>query len=65
VPSIHAFIAIADEEVQVHSPEFASAAVSDRGVKGMLDAAKAMAMTVVDLISSPEILSGVKEEFKS
>ena len=65
VPGIHAFVAIADEEVQVHSPEFASAAISDRGVKGMLDAAKAMAMTVVDLIASPEILSKVKEEFKS
>jgi len=65
VPGIHPFVAIADEEVQVHSPEFASAAISDRGVKGMLDAAKAMAMTVVDLIASPEILSKVKEEFKS
>jgi len=65
IPSIHAFVAIADEEVQVHSPEFASAAISGRGIKGMLDATKALAMTVVDLIASPEILSRVKEEFNS
>jgi amidohydrolase len=64
MPCIHAFVAIADEEVQVHSPEFASAAISDRGIKGMLDAAKAMAMTVVDLIASPETLAKVKEEFE-
>jgi metal-dependent amidase/aminoacylase/carboxypeptidase family protein len=63
-PSIHPTVAIADNEVIVHSPEFASAAASERGVKGMLDAAKALAMTVVDLLVSPETLAMVREEFE-
>jgi len=64
VPGIHPFIAIAEKEVLLHSPEFATAAASDTAIQGMLDAAKAMAMTVVDLLASPETVAQVKEEFK-
>ncbi len=64
VPSIHASVAIADSEVLVHSPEFALAAGSERGIKGILDAAKALAMTVFDLLASPEMLDKVREEFE-
>jgi amidohydrolase len=63
VPSIHPTIAIAPEEVVIHSPDFALAAASEAGIKGMLDAAKALAMTVVDLLASPETVSQVKQEF--
>jgi amidohydrolase len=63
VPGIHPTIAVAPEEVVIHSPEFAKVAASEAGIKGMLDAAKALAMTVVDLIASPEIVTKVKEEF--
>lgn len=64
VPSIHPFVAIADKDVSIHSREFATAAASERGMKGMLDAAKAMAMTAVDLLAEPELLAKVKEEFE-
>ena len=63
VPSIHPFIAIAPVEVANHSPQFALAAASEAGTHGLLDAAKALAMTVVDLVANPEIVSKVKEEF--
>jgi amidohydrolase len=63
VPSIHPNVAIAQKEVIAHSPEFALAAASEEGIKGMLDSAKAMAMTVVDLVANPEIVSRVKQEF--
>ncbi len=63
VPSIHPFVAIAEKEILIHSPQFALAAASEAGIKGMLDAAKALAMTVVDLVSSPEAMTKVKEEF--
>ena len=63
VPSIHPSVAIAPKEVVIHSPEFASAAASEAGIQGMLDAAKALAMTVVDLVADPEIVSRVKREF--
>ena len=64
VPGIHPTIAVAPEEVVIHSPEFALVAASEAGIKGMLDAAKALAMTVVDLTSSPETVTKVKEEFE-
>jgi amidohydrolase len=63
VPGIHPGVAIASPEVVIHSPEFALAAASEAGIKGMLDAAKALAMTVVDLAASPENLARVKKEF--
>jgi amidohydrolase len=63
VPSIHPTVAIAPEEVVIHSPYFALAAASEGGIKGMLDGAKALAMTVVDLVASPEIVNRVKQEF--
>ena len=64
LPSIHPFVAIAPVEVLAHSPEFAAAAASNAGRKGMLDAAKALAMTVADLLASPELLGKVREEFE-
>ncbi len=63
VPSIHPTVAIAPAEVVSHSPEFASAAASEEGIQGMLDGAKALAMTVVDLVASPEIVTRIKREF--
>lgn len=62
-PSIHASVAIASKDVLGHSPRFAVAAASEAGVQGLLDAAKALAMTVVDLVASPETVSKVKKEF--
>ena len=63
VPSIHPFVAIAPVEVIAHSPQFASAAASEAGIHGLLDAAKALAMMVIDLVANPEIVIKVKEEF--
>jgi amidohydrolase len=64
VPSIHPMVAIAPEEVSAHSPQFASAAASEAGTQGLLDGAKALAMTVVDLVANPEIMTKIKEEFR-
>jgi len=64
VPSIHPMVAIAPEEVVVHSPQFASAAASEAGSRSLFDAAKALAMTVVDLVANPEIVTKIKEEFR-
>jgi amidohydrolase len=63
IPGIHPTIAVAPEEVVIHSPEFAKVAASEAGINGMLDAAKALAMTVVDLTARPEAVTKVKEEF--
>jgi len=62
-PSIHAMVAIATKEISIHSPEFAIAAASEKGICGMLDAAKAVAMTVFDLLSNSATMRKVSEEF--
>ncbi|MFC1928565.1 M20 family metallopeptidase [Chloroflexota bacterium] len=64
VPSIHPSIAIAEEGTIKHSPQFAIAAASESGIRGMLDATKALAMTVVDLVANAETVIEIKEEFK-
>ena len=62
VPSIHPTVAIAPAEVWPHTPEFASAAASEAGHEGLIDAAKAMAMTVADVLQ-PGMLDRVRQEF--
>ena len=63
VPSIHPTIAIAPREVVIHTPEFAAAAASEAGHEGLMDAAKAMAMTIVDILGQPGMLDKIKQEF--
>jgi len=63
VPSMHPFVAISSEPVPLHSTEFAAVAASDAGMEGLIDGAKALAMTAADVISQPEALSRIKEEF--
>lgn len=62
-PSIHPYLAIAPENVHVHTPEFTVATASENGIDGMCDAAKALAMIIVDLLSNPEILQKARDEF--
>jgi amidohydrolase len=64
VPSIHGMIAIAPLGALLHTPEFAAAAASQAGHQGLLDAAKAMAMTVADILQ-PGMLDKIKQEFRS
>jgi metal-dependent amidase/aminoacylase/carboxypeptidase family protein len=64
VPSIHAVFAIAPPRVLIHSPRFAAAAASEAGIRGLLDAAKALAMTVADLLASPNTVDKIKREFR-
>jgi len=64
VPSIHPTIAIASPEVFIHTQEFASAAASEAGHEGLIDAAKSMAMTLSDVLQ-PGMLDRIKQEFHS
>jgi len=64
VPSLHGFVAITSTKTALHTPEFASAAASEAGTHGLLDSSKALAMTIADLVSNPEIAIKVREEFQ-
>jgi len=63
IPTIQPFIAVG-KGAAIHTREFAAAAASEDGIKGMLDAAKAMAMTAVDLLADRTIIDKVKADFK-
>jgi metal-dependent amidase/aminoacylase/carboxypeptidase family protein len=63
IPCIHALISIAPKGIANHSIEFAEAAASKEGIEALIDAAKSMAMTAVDLVTTPNIVKQVKGEF--
>jgi len=66
VPSIHPWIAICDEgETTCHQRAFAACAASERGYAGMLDAARAMALTTRDLLEERALLDEVKGSFEA
>jgi amidohydrolase len=64
VPTIQPMIQIVPQEVTCHMTAFAEAAASERGEQAMLIAAKAMAMTAVDLLADPAALARVRAEFQ-
>ncbi|MCU0270918.1 MAG: M20 family metallopeptidase [Acidimicrobiales bacterium] len=64
VPSIHPMIAVSPPEVPIHSEAFAVHAAAAPGDRAVLDGAKAMAMTVVDLWLQPGALEGVRRAFE-
>lgn len=65
VPSIHGYIRIGDaaEIGNTHSPEFAPHTTTAEAHRAVADAAKAMAMTCVDLFGQPQLLEQAKTEF--
>ncbi len=63
MPTIHPYVRIAPDGVPLHSREFAEWARSPMARTGLIAAAKALAMTALDLLVSPEALARAKEEF--
>ncbi|MEA1959245.1 MAG: M20 family metallopeptidase [Chloroflexota bacterium] len=63
VPIIHPVIAIAPPDISLHSPEFTAAAAEEGGHRGLIDGAKAMAITAVDVLASPELMIKIREDF--
>ncbi len=63
VPSIHPMIKVAADGVAIHTVEFAEWARSADGDKAVLDGAKMMAMTVVDLWTSPQLRQAAAAAF--
>ncbi|MBI3537941.1 MAG: amidohydrolase, partial [Chloroflexi bacterium] len=61
---IHPYLAITPNGIAGHTVAFRDAAISPAGMQGMLDAAKAMAMTAIDLLREPALLQNAKAELK-
>ncbi len=65
VPGMEARIGITEQvDVPGHSIQFREAAGSERGRQAMLNAAKTLAMTAVDLLAEPENLRRAKAAFE-
>jgi amidohydrolase len=65
VPAVHGYISLGpvDEAGNTHNPEFAPSTVGPAGRNALVNSAKTMAMTVVDLLNNPEILAQARQEF--
>src|SRR4029453_13500009 len=64
IPTIQPLMKIAPDNTPIHSRAFEAAAVSPLARTGTLTAAKAMAMTTLDLLSEPGLVKRAQDEFK-
>ena len=63
VPAIHPEVAIVPHNISLHSVDFRAAAVSEEGDRGLLDGAKILALTTVDLLANPKTIAAIRKEF--
>ena len=63
VPSIHPMLAVAPPGVIIHNPEFARWAASDKGDAAVIDGAKSLAFTALDLMNDAELMERVTADF--
>jgi len=63
VPSIHAYLQIAEPGTNSHSLDFTKASAADRAHKQMLKGAKALAMTGLDIFTDEELKINIYKEF--
>jgi len=62
VPALHGYFKVSEQEVRSHTPEFREAAGSEAGLAGMVTAAKALALTALDLIEDPKLLAAARSD---
>ncbi|MGR3805670.1 MAG: amidohydrolase [Marinibacterium profundimaris] len=65
VPTIQPQIAMTGRDVPPHSHEFHAASVGPAAEACILDAAKAMALTAIDLVTDPTLMPAVRAEFEA
>jgi len=64
IPTIQPLMKIAPDNTPIHSRAFEAAAVSPLARTGTLTAAKALAMTTLDLLTDPALVKRAQDEFK-
>jgi amidohydrolase len=64
IPTIQPFMKIAPEGTPIHSRAFEAAAASPLARQGTLAAAKAMALTTLDLLADPALVRRAQDEFR-
>jgi len=64
VPAIHPTVGIAPPDVAIHTRQFRDVAASEAGHRGLLDSAKAMAMTAADVLLDAKLRRRIEKEFR-
>lgn len=64
IPAIHPYVAIAPEGTPGHSTAFRDAAATPPALENALKAAKAMALTAVDVLADGDLLESARLEFE-
>lgn len=64
VPAIHPWLGLNCPDLLLHSREFAERTLSPDGDAAIKYGAEALAMTGAELLTSPELLAGIKAEFE-
>ncbi|OAS16287.1 M20 family metallopeptidase [Paenibacillus oryzisoli] len=62
-PTIHPFVKVVSERYLLHTKEFRDLAMTEPALDSMLFTAKALAYTAYEVLSKPELLAAIKEEF--
>jgi metal-dependent amidase/aminoacylase/carboxypeptidase family protein len=65
IPAIQPMVKIAPDGTPIHSRAFEAAAKSPLAREGMLTAAKAMALTALDLLADPSLVGKAQAEFRA
>jgi amidohydrolase len=65
VPGIHPSIAVSPPDVPIHTVEFREFAASEAGHRALLDSAKAMAMTAIDVLLDRDLRQRMWKEFRN
>ena len=65
IPSIHPMLAVAPVGVIIHNPEFALWAASDRGDAAVIDGAKTLALTALELMADGALMNSVRADFEA
>ncbi|MFN8498376.1 MAG: M20 family metallopeptidase [Anaerolineae bacterium] len=64
-PSSGCQFAISDEPIPGHSPQVVACSASDMGRENMLRAAKAMALTALEVLTDPALVGAIRDEYNA
>ena len=64
VPAIHPSVAVAPPDIPIHTEAFRDLAASEAGHRALLDSAKALAMTAVDVLTDADLRGRMRHEFE-
>lgn len=63
LPGMHVMLGISDDIITMHSREFASHTLTEKGHKGIADGAKVLSLAGVEILTDPKLRAEIKKAF--